>query len=350
MADDHLRVTELPFRENHDLLSGVRDEALSFTRDHFEYSREFQRSVSDCAFPAQCIRHGFPVVSSFATTAGITSDGETRYHSWDYSYEDPRIDVQGRGFLGFGVVHAFDHTFQSETTTTFDHRTRTTFLNANGVSVALYPHVGLPEKEVHVQPIFPLAAGETMEGPNRAFEEQARVTEVSRTYTLANNGSTYSVHPWRWVAHESEQHVAVAKTTIRLSTSVPATSVRTRSGTLAFDGYGNVTHEETHGDGLEQTRTNTYDNRTNDWLLGLLTDSKVWSSSLVNAEGCDPNIGGSTRETSYGYDALGRLVTTTVEPNASDPSVTSTTTMSGRTRWESSPPSRGPRRPSPRVR
>lgn len=104
------------------------------------------------------------MVTTFATTAGITSTGQERYHFIDYI-------------------------------TTFDHQTRRTFLNDQGVSIAVYPFAGLAVNEVHVHPMFPVAPGEIPPEGSRSFDGTARLTEVARTYPMDPSGNAYVVNP-----------------------------------------------------------------------------------------------------------------------------------------------------------
>ncbi|MBP9174852.1 MAG: hypothetical protein KBF54_09900, partial [Rhizobiales bacterium] len=56
----------------------------------------------------------------------------------NYRYEDPRMDLTGRGFLGFGKVTVFDPQLRSQTVTEFDHATSS---EALGVPPGVTAHV-----------------------------------------------------------------------------------------------------------------------------------------------------------------------------------------------------------------
>ena len=59
--------------------------------------------------PQRCMREGFAVVREHDVYQGAdvqTSSAHPR--SFLYSYEDPRFDVRGRGFLGFGTVRVWE--------------------------------------------------------------------------------------------------------------------------------------------------------------------------------------------------------------------------------------------------
>src|SRR6185436_18626178 len=92
-------------------------------REIIEYSNAWSDSPkpATCAYPQRCIKHGFPVVREHKTWQG---DDIGQYQTTQYSYEDPRVDLRGRGSLGFGEVRIWDVDRKSETTITFDHETR----------------------------------------------------------------------------------------------------------------------------------------------------------------------------------------------------------------------------------
>lgn len=348
VVNNTIRYTQVPWRDNHDLLAAVSDENAQFPRDQFVYSRKWENYYPDqaartCTFPQYCVRSGFPVVTSYATTMAETSDGQDRSYQIDYSYEDPRTDLHGRGSLGFAKAHALDRQLNSETTISYDNRTSETFTNQyTGTKVSMYPFLGMPLQETHVAPIVSTPAAELWSGATQKLTTRARVTIVNHEYAWNHESpGSYWAHPTKETSQEWERQATLDYTHITLPAhDATADLLRTRTIRHAFDGYGNETSTKssTQG-GIASTVTNTYSNDATHWLIGLLTDSQ-WSTSAGYTGTC-PTAGGGpitvvgnpglglgdfVRETAYTYDPQGRVATETHEPNAVDPSVTATAT------------------------
>lgn len=90
----------------------------------------------------------------------------------------------------------------------------------------------------------------------------------------------------------------------------------------SYDNYGNLLAQTaTYGNGDVQKVTNTYDNNTTDWIIGLLTRSV--STSTVNGSS-------QTNTVEYAYNnTTGLLQTQTVEPNQSSYKSITTYTYDG---------------------
>ena len=107
-----------------DRLVAVRDEGASHARDVFVYARAWSDApeAQTCVYPQHCIRHGMTVVREH-----WTSQGERllpAYQKTLYSYEGPRTDMRGRGFLGFAKVRSWVPGLFRERVTTYDNVTR----------------------------------------------------------------------------------------------------------------------------------------------------------------------------------------------------------------------------------
>src|SRR5262249_35957047 len=119
---------------------------------------------SACAFPTLCGHQGMQVV---AWTAGL--DVATTTH---YRFEEPRMDLYGRGFLGFATVRLWSPERPLERTTTFDNKTRVgTF----------YPNAYRPKS---IRSVVPIVA----HGPDGEVGEPvgsaARISETSYDYEV----------------------------------------------------------------------------------------------------------------------------------------------------------------------
>jgi RHS repeat-associated protein len=329
-----------------DLLSEVADAGAPEPRESISYARvrseeplaqggqggdpqgggaQDAGSQGPCAWPSPCVRRGLVVVSQIATAAG----GELHSRRYAaYSYEDPRIDLQGRGFLGFGKVTVFDPQLRAKTVTTYDHATRVD-LPSGG---SLYPYAGLPASVLRIAPIFeaPTDGSETPELPDGPL--RARVT----TTTIRYNGSPHGGGPGEpdalWSDKASGTYIvhAVASTTLEFETYVAVTDggVEIAGGPdpdgrrvdtqAVYDDFENVTSFARITDGgTFQTTSISYDNRADTWLLGLPWRSEVLVSDATH-------LGAEPRVTTYDFDERGSLVAVTVEPD--HPELTRVTT------------------------
>src|SRR5512132_3386174 len=146
-----------------------------------------------CRYPQRCMRQGFTVVREHDVYQGpevATSGPPVRRHL--FTYEDPRFDVRGRGFLGFGTVRQWDVARAAETTTTYDNATS----DDNGLRL-VYPGALKPKTVLRVVP---------MDDKRKATSRDARLSKTSYSYELVrlNQGATYFVHPSAWDSIEWE--------------------------------------------------------------------------------------------------------------------------------------------------
>jgi RHS repeat-associated protein len=318
---DHLRLLGFPWRMNHDLLESVKDESASYPRESFEYSRDWWHyhtpSFPSCKFPTRCIRTGVPVVIVHATTLGEDSTGNPRYAQTDYSYDGPRADLQGRGFLGFSTVWAFERELNAETITSYDNETRNKCVDGSGVTVWFYPGAFAPSSEVRLAPIYDTPNTELFSGSTQNFTSLARVTKTNRATQTKCLKSSYFVKSQTWTMDESEQQAEVRWTSVRLLTDPNASKLRSRSGQSDYDDYGNLVFSKVATlNGVTRTVTNHYDIRDPLWLVNLLDNAKEAAYTGVAAS-LPP------REMSYKYDPVGRLY----QVDATDRTVRSTTVL-----------------------
>ncbi|NVJ09087.1 hypothetical protein HUW63_28110 [Myxococcus sp. AM001] len=103
------------------LLTGVTDSLGSTVQ--FVYKPMSDASVytsgTSCAYPQQCVRTGRWLVAEHLVDSGKSSKRRR-----EYTYEDGRTDVLGRGWLGFSAVTVNEVAAGAKVRTEFDNRTR----------------------------------------------------------------------------------------------------------------------------------------------------------------------------------------------------------------------------------
>ncbi|MBM0256066.1 VCBS repeat-containing protein [Micromonospora sp. 4G55] len=312
-----------------DRLTQVYDAGSHMEEQDILYSTRWndhpEENVSDyptCGgFPSLCVRTGRLVVRQVHSRSHLVDldPNKTATYRKDYAYEDPRYDLRGRGFLGFGTMRIWDRQRPAEYTYRYDLSTRVN----NG---KYYPGVGGPSEVFTVVPILTLdevAAGVTT-GVN------TRVTHTTTTPTVTATSGVYRTTATQTETGEWQQYANLSYTSRIGSTQTAhvsgideaaATSgVRESTSQQNFNEYGNPTSGSTtnssHLD--EQTFTIGYDNRTNPWLINQPTRTAVTSRN--NGEQL-------TRTSEKHYDAHGSLDTVYAEKDNPDTSLQQMTTL-----------------------
>lgn len=290
-----------------DVVTEVWDEASAAAREKVTYARARQVAApANCAYPIRCIRHGLEVVEEHQT-ARQDAPGAVRRRR--YSYSEPRVDLRGRGFLGFAKVREFDLESLSETVTELDNH-----YELDGV----YPNAFLPSKVTTIVPILEesLDAAHALEVPDASLgaggvAATARVTETLLTYSLMWPAQDrHFVVPFTSSTSEWEQDVELSATTVELTGS-PYPDIHQRSAVSFHDTFGNLTATfSTTLDGATESIANTYENLEADWHIGLLARQSTVSGYPGNLP--------APRVTELLYDDLGRLVRTTALPDDQD--------------------------------
>ncbi|MDX1252252.1 MAG: hypothetical protein IDH49_08420 [Gammaproteobacteria bacterium] len=195
------------------------------------------------------------LVSSHSASNGIGG-----MNASSYSYTDASVQKTGRGFLGF----------RSVTATGPDGIKTTSYYHQN------YPYTGLPQ-QVDVQQ------------PNNSL-----LRRTVNTWTAHNlGGGRY----FPYVASSTES-----------AWELNGAALPTAATTSSYDLLGNATAVTfTASDGHRTSTANTYNNDTNTWLLGQLTQAQVTRAL--------PNGQFQTRASTFGYDSAGRLTREVIEPN-----------------------------------
>jgi RHS repeat-associated protein len=294
-----------------DLVVGISDEN-SDLREKIAYlpaERLPRAAQAACRYPQRCIRQGIDVVREHARV------GAGRHF---YAYEDPRADLRGRGFLGFGKVRVWDAYRGTETTTTYDHTTR---------DHEIYPYALLPTEVLVVMPIVEQAApGQPFQQPKRAPARLVKRVNVYATKWLHEDRRggfqtrPYFVHPESWTTWEWEQDVDIdwnerTVTHIPAPTTPPARVLRKRDGSFQFDDYGNVVEEKVATDGgVARSIVSAYEIRDDDWLVGLVRRREATE-------------GPSRRIVEYDHDDRALLTQVRIEPDHPDPDIPETMTI-----------------------
>jgi YD repeat-containing protein len=248
--------------------------------EHVSYDQHAPHGVGDndpihvaaatCNFPERCAIRGAPLVTLHRIEDPLdpASDRE-----WAYRYFGGRIDVRGRGFIGYERVVRTDSATGAVVETTYD------LGRHEDDGVVYYP---LASRPAHRKTLVALEPGKSLLTVEEFHEDVSwlgnryLVRPVSRTTRIYENGSgTPSREDWVVYNH--------------------------------YDGYGNawLITSWTVG-GFSQVVNRTLDNRVSDWLLGLPTKMAVSSDA--------PGFKAVTRTTDYKYDARGLVESVDYEP------------------------------------
>ncbi|WP_437675410.1 RHS repeat-associated core domain-containing protein [Sorangium sp. So ce131] len=282
-----------------DVVQAVQDEGGT-TLEEITYARAWTDAPErpSCVYPQVCRRRGLPVVREQVVheAAGIS-------RRLQFSYDDPRSDLLGRGFLGFGKFRVWEPQVPRETVTTFDHGTRVG---------TRYPFAHRPETVTVVTPILESAAKGPTERPGKALARVSRRTMRYEPREL-NGGLTQAVFPRDWTSREWEEEVAIDWTPER---GVHITEVdgpvqaplRARFGATRFDDWGGLELETSETVGGVRTQVETgYEHRLEPWLLSLPAWQKVTSTTPGGAVS-------TVRRTSFDHNDAGRIERVEVEP------------------------------------
>lgn len=190
-------------------------------------------------------------------TAKLPNALGSGYLTNSYKYGGLRVDMSGRGLLGFGWMEA--------TQTDTGISTRTDFRQD-------WPYTG-----------FPLQMTKLLPG----YGNNGILGWTSNSYACVNpqTGSACAV-----VA--GNRYFPYVSQSTEFGWDGNGASLPTTQTTNTFDSYGNATQiTVSTSDGFNKTTTNTYTNDTTNWLLGRLTRSQVASDATGTSV---PNMPGST--------------------------------------------------------
>jgi RHS repeat-associated protein len=250
---------------------------------------------STCTYPTLCVRRGAEVVTSIS---GLDVGPAALY-----SFEEPRLDMRGRGFLGYATVRLWSPSRPMERTTTFDNVTRVG---------TIYPNAHRPKSVRTVTPIVDHDRNGVVGEPASG---NARVSLTIYDYGLRQTGSGLSSFIYAAAVHEKEWEESVA-IDWNLSARVHITGIdgpgpygppRQHEVSFRVDEYNNLLglSESTLG-GVNHDINRTFETRPADWLVGLV--ATVQEASWEAGQSPD------WLHVANQYDALGHLEVSTIEP------------------------------------
>jgi RHS repeat-associated protein len=265
-----------------DLMTGVGS-STSDGRTEISYTNA--HTTGTCAYPLTCTINAGMVVAShrILTNTGPQTAGAVWGTTWDsytHTYAGARIDLSGRGWLGF-EQHAIRRTATGATTQTeFDNQYR-------DPSTKSYPFALLPKRETY-----------TVRNSNDGSGREFRSIAVNDYELRRLSGGTYTVVHRTSTMDEEERPVGSAEWR----------SLRHGTTAADYDDFGspNLTRSATTG-GRTLTRKIEYRNDPAAWLLGLPTRT-IDTACTSNGE-C------AIRETTFDYDPNGNKTATVVQPS-----------------------------------
>jgi Insecticide toxin TcdB middle/N-terminal region len=190
---------------------------------------------STATYPQMDIQAPLYVVSQVSTSNGV---GGT--YSSNYSYAGAKLDLSGRGFLGFRQM------------TVKDPQTGITDITNYLQS---FPYLGLVSSTMRT------AGTQTLGQSTNTFQ----FSNVSGTTTIGPSSAPYQVSLSQNVSSGAD---------------LDGSALPTVTTSNQYDGLGNATQiVVSTPDGFSRTTTNTYTNDTTNWYLGRLTQSSVMGVS-----------------------------------------------------------------------
>lgn len=270
----------------------------------------------DCSYPQRCVKRGeITVVRAHRAMNPslpdvLMGDVEATY----YQYDEPRVDLKGRGFLGFTTVQTWNPQRPIQVTTTY----RNNLIATTPPHRTAYPEATVPWRTRTVVPIMDVPKDGRSPSKNLPNSIWARIIDVTTTYKTVWTAldASYWVHPERSVTTEWEEEVCVnwdqaqhfAGGSIECIDGPFLLSYRRRTESYQYDKYGNLTNHYVENDwGTKAEVITDYEYRVSDWLLGL-------PKTLTEKSAKSQNDVWSTRVTGFAHDASGLLERIEVEP------------------------------------
>ena len=231
-------------------------------------------------YPLTCPATGGTIVAQHRS-ATYAAAGEPQWDTTDHRYTAARVDLHGRGWLGF-ASHTVTRTLTGAVATTeMDNTT-------HDAGLGLYPYAGLPKKTTFVVATGP---GGQMARSATTFDNQIRRLPTAGTYTVEAVGTS--------TTEEARPPGANTWVTLRKQTT-----------TTAYDGFGNPDLSVTATDGGRVvTEDPVFRNDTGSWQIGQPTRNSTRACTQVSGGTC------VTRTSTFAYDAAGNPTVSVLEPD-----------------------------------
>ncbi|MCB0114499.1 MAG: hypothetical protein KDD84_10425, partial [Caldilineaceae bacterium] len=246
--------------------SAAPDRLLSITDGHGKIITIEQALLTDTAIYDRGQGAAYPQIDVQAPTSVVasfsTSDGVGGLAPSTYRYAELRVNLRGRGSLGFRQSAVIDQRTGARTHTTYRQD---------------FPFTGYP-------------------------------TRIERTV----KGKVVSLVENEWGRLERREggpFYVFLQRSVEQRFELDGNLIDTKTTSYEVDDLGNVTRVDVqHSDGWRQVTVNTYADDVDRWFLGRLTRAEVTATA--------PGQLAQTRTTSYAYDAqTGLLVEETTEPD-----------------------------------
>jgi hypothetical protein len=212
-------------------------------------------------YPLQNIQAPLYVVTGVDAPNGIGGN-----YGSVYSYNGAKVDLSGRGFLGFHQMYAYDPQTSLLRTTTYQ-------VSFPTLGASAFPCLGLTQsvvKSIGAQALNATSNGYTYTN-NAGAAQSCMVGGGTTVGTPSNANAPYQVS---------------VSASYAQSWDLDGTAIPTSTTTYQYDSYGNPTEIATWTsvgstpDGFSKTTTNTYINDTTyHWFLGRLTNATVTSTA-----------------------------------------------------------------------
>ncbi|MGX5359722.1 RHS repeat-associated core domain-containing protein [Kocuria sp. KH4] len=230
-----------------------------------------------CEYPLNCPVRGGSIVRSHRLWNG------TDWNFFRHEYKEARVDLSGRGWLGFAEHMVFDERAQTTTVTSFDNVS-----HSDAAGPVVYPYANLP-KTTKVS-LKPDADTKYLRSTHHTYA--LRSLPVAGTYTVEHRAT-----------EEIEQEAPAG--------TAPWTTVRSLKTEREYDSYGNQTiNQVSHAGGRTITQETNYQIDEANWLV-----SRPWRQDTI---ACIPNASDGTdctiREVTFDHYPNGDLKETVVDP------------------------------------
>jgi uncharacterized repeat protein (TIGR01451 family) len=193
---------------------------------------------SGSAYPLQDVQGPLYVVSYVQAPNGVGG-----LYTTNYAYGGGKLDLSGRGFVGYRTTGVWDGQLSMWQATTFSQ---------------VFPYTGLAASDVK------LVNNQTL-------------NQTTNSYQFFNAGGTSSVST---PSIASAPYRASLAQSVAQSSDLDGTALPTITTTYHYDAYNNPTQVVTSTpDGYSKTTANTYINDTTNWFLGRLTQAQVTSTA-----------------------------------------------------------------------